>query len=660
MLDPWTIEELTPERRQKYEAFFTENNINSEEDLMAHYRAKGCHINMSCPSHGPVNPTPMGLAKEYFSAMTVWRQIHGGWPQGGGKCDGSSTAAAGRENAKDSPGPGENTDTEPTTDPSQEYQEAAEQQSEQEAQQAEEAAIEEAETNPYGESSESSAAAGGGGASASASPELNLADGDTNTYDAQKHTDDVNASAQSELDSRESVEKDLQAKRDAEAKQSQDEAYKVDSEFITDLKECIGDVMTLASSLPAVKEETPSQVKADNALDKGVDTDAVEKSAENTETEATQESAEKAEAAEAKVKLGGNCGGRNSTSPKAVSKASEKASEKLSEKAAKAAEGKTPDTEETEDEREAREMAEIDTGKDVGLATLEQSIEKTAEKVTKKDKEGTSILDTIKNGAKKIGEIIGVGSGAGDRGAPNKGGTTTETTKESAAEGSILSMVNEYAKTAGNNLASLSKMAKAVNKICPIIPDKFITATKNASQTSKNIAAITKENGGPKKDCRPVVDKNGNDNSAKSSGGILSLVKDMVSDEKKITNLINSAGDIADAARKKKWSAMVAPTTRIMGVNLGVSTKDMRKYADLTKTGIKFARSTMGTSRQNKMTSILRQIERGANTVKSESRRVDYLSTNRNSKVQRPSSEKRTTTNNCNKNNCYGLLSFFI
>jgi len=95
---------------------------------------------------------------------------------------------------------------------------------------------------------------------------LTLTSLQTNIYDAQPHCQAVNASVMAELMTRESVQKELQQARDAEAAASQALAIVTDTAYTNTIKSSCGDLMTTASVVPSVVEQSPATIIADNAL----------------------------------------------------------------------------------------------------------------------------------------------------------------------------------------------------------------------------------------------------------------------------------------------------------------------------------------------------------------------------------------------------------
>ena len=484
-------------------------------------------------------------------------------------------------------------------------------------------------------------------------------DAATNIFNSVQHCASVNSSVKQEMETRVQVQTNLQSRRDAEKKQSQEEAYKRAEAYVKTLQQSSGDIMTIASTIPAVVKQSMSVIKSDDELEKNAgsseskDEDSqkeMEESppVENTEQkETTSESPQTAEEGEVINLHRGNCGGRKNTDPKTQ----KTIIDDTKDLGKKIWDGLTNDEtksdiekKETEGEKKAGLLAALDTGKDACctlVKTLTQDVSKEAADAQKNGEVQPSALEQlIQLKYPMAAEIIGKIAGAGQQGgAPPNKCSTQEVTVASILGGLMANTVRSLMESTSVTKSILSLMDKATGKTCNIAWD-IIDALSKMDNTSENTVAVVQMNG--KINCPPAVWKNGRDHSVLEEFGIAFVDPN---GDKKVGKLYDLVMDSADRYEAERRMAKANPVSRMLGQRASSSTS-MKQYGKLTERGIKFARVSLGTSRQNILTDVLNTIEKSDTTGKE------------CAVVRRPLTF--TTTKTHNRHNCYGHMSYAV
>lgn len=671
----WTCGDLTPEQEERYKKFFEDNGIKSRQDVAEYYEKKGIVINYGCPNWWPIaGYGTLELAKEYYATFMAWRMMNEGFPKGSGEGGPGGEFPGGSQNAAGAPGPGETpaaTDNKPTDSAGNDCSggcsggdsssdsgssDSGSSDSGDSGDSGDEATGEDFDPSWEGEESEDSSESSSGGDSLSAV--LKITDAATSIYDAVQHIASVNASVKRELKTRVQVQTQLQSERDAEKKQNQDEAYKRAEAFVKTLKQSKGDIMTIATSIPAVIEQTMGVIKSDDELEKTSDNRKDDKEdseesppVENTDQQSTEsESPDTAEQSESIDMHRGSCGGRGGNDPKPQKDIIDQAKdlgEKIWDGLCNGESKEDIENNQTEGEKQASELAKVDTGKDANDALGKKVSDDVAEEAKKTAEEGIipmkDLTDLIKATYPDAAKIIGDITGCGEQGkAPVNTCASQEKTVNSILGGLL-------AKTARNLLNSYSVTKDVLSFLDDIAKDTcnitwdYLDAMSHMDNNSANTAAIAQKNNGIKH-CPPSVNAAGKDRSLIEEFGIAFVDPDSKLGAGQLVDLVKDAAKAPDPPRDLQ-NRQGNPVARNMGARAGASTS-MQNYDKMTGRGIKFARVTLGTSRQNILTDVL-------DTVKKTDTSKTAVRT-----IKRPMAH--TTTSSHNRYNCYGRMSFSV
>ena len=654
----WTVGDLTSEQEEKYKKFFSDNGIRNRQGVANYYEKKGIVIAYSCPNWWPVvGYGTLELAKEYYATFIAWRQMHEGLPKGTGEGgpEGTSESTGGGGGGGSVPSPGStpaapgNTPTDSAGNP------PTASQSSDTSSQSSDTSSETAEATDTASSTEAQSG------NSPLSAVLKITDAASNIYDAGQHIAAVNASVKRELNTRVQVQTQLQSKRDAEKKQNQDEAYKRAEAFVKTLKQSMGDIMTIATTIPVVVEQTAGVIKSDDELEKtsGNRGDGSSEGSgseetppmENTAQQPTEsESPDTAEQTEVIDLHRGNCGGRGKTNPKTQKNILDKTKdlgEKIWDGLTSGESKESIKSNQTEGEKQASELAKVDTGKDAVDALskklsddISQAAKEAAEAGIIPIEDLTGLIQTTyPDAAQLIGDITGCG---GQGRAPVNICASQEKTVESILGGLLANTARNLLGSTSVTKDVLAFLDDIASKTCNITWD-FLEAMSNMDNTGSNVAYIAKMNGGITY-CPPSVGPDGRDRSLVEEFGISFIDPDGQLGAGQLVDIIKDVVRPMDAPRDFHHRHG-NPVARTMGSRAGSSTS-VKDYGKMTNRGIKMARVTLGTSRQNVLTDVLETVKK-TDTSKTAVRTI-----------KRP--VPFTTTTAHNRHNCYGRMSFSV
>lgn len=645
----WKVGEFSDETEAKYKKFFADNGIKIKRDVASYYEAKGIVIAYSCPNWWPVvGHGTLELAKEYYATLVAWRVMHEGLPKGSGESgpDGTATGSGGGGgggSSSSSSGSSSSSSSSSSSNSSNNNSNKS--------------------TSSEKTSSENSS--GTQSTSPAVSDKLALTDTESNVYDASQHVAAVNASVKQELNTRVQVQEQLQTARDKEWDESVKEAYQEAEDFINKVKSCAGDVMTIATSIPAVIEQTASTVQADDELEKespNRDSDGGTEESSPMENEATDQPTESqqpdtSEEYEVIDLHRGNCGGRKKTKSELQGKIISDAAIPVAEQAVSVVNGLTDSTDksmmapqEVTDAAKAKELAGVDTGKDVQTSMTRRILEKAADLMTEQQENGdltlrAKLLWNLNEAATAIGHQVN----AVLNGVPNGNlCATQEVTLNSIMGGlmanTILDLMDSWSVT-----SDILGMIQDASGWISFTGTDILNAISNMDQLGRDIMALGKFNSNGLVNgtapCRPSLDSFGLDKSVFMEAGLSLMDQTGILEAGQITGtVIHDTEVLVD--RSKNRLRELNPFARDMGTYMSRKPIDMVNYGKMTNRGIKVARTTMGTSRQNMLTSVL-------DTIKES----DTSSTTC-ADIKRPAI--RTTSASCNRHNCYSRVSFSI
>ena len=409
-------------------------------------------------------------------------------------------------------------------------------------------------------------------------------------------------SVASELAGRSTMQQNLNSKRATAAEQSVLAAEKANLGYIQQIRAAWGDLMSVASTVPAVVEQSEGTIKNDDNLSNT--TVNVSNPAINKDIAVAKEELP----IEAEKKLLADTVSVEGSNPLLVAKVMQQEQNVVTEGLVASflsGNNMMPAS-------DAATMASIDCTKEIATAMMKQTGEDFAKEIWSLASEGAlspnALLATFDDTMAKAGTVIGNYLGAAVGGVPNGNPCASQTLSSFGAKCSLLA---NTLVSGVNMLSAVGRfgvaLANQANNIYQHGPEILVGMAETLAQTAVNTAFLAIRVAA-KRNCAVQF-------AVDAAQGLLNVAEVTVEGGIAVINtaqeLKSSVDDLIHTVEtfdiKKRTEDLVKshPLVRTMDTLLKGTNVDLRTYLHLTGTGIKFARISLGADQQNKLSSVM-------------------------------------------------------